>query len=368
MDDSQKLLFGEFPRLVGSPEQFPVFDEGSFDAFVEHSEGEANCYSRISWLANTGDWLLDRVFLDLDGHVSEPLTDTEVVGKLRRDEEFRQSVLGDVVTDVRTIAEFAREQSFPVVGVYTGKGVHVHLLTEPRRNPEQELRTNQKWLVDECELETFDRQVLGDVKRLSRVPNCRRYDPKVSDSTSLFTVPLSLEEMSGITAKELVEWSKSPRQIEEPGESRPPLFTREEYLESYDPTDVRSVEPVDVGEQSYDELTEQIEEWLKEVLQLPCMYERIVTRNPAHPVRFNVAIMLFNVGMTPEDVVEVYSRLGWHDYDPSITRQFAKQIYESGYADMSCASIQEKGLCVFQRDERSDECDAFGYPGGQQEW
>lgn len=369
MDQAQRLLFNSWPRLVGYPEQYPVFDEGTFDAFLEAQEGNANCYSRISWLSNTGEWLLNRIFLDLDGNVPlNGVTDVELVQKLRSDSSFRQEVLGDVVEDVRTVARVCREVSFPLIGVYTGKGVHLHVMTEQRVSPERELRTNQLWLEDECSLQTFDRQVLGDIKRLSRVPNCRRYDERVSTSTDLYAIPLSRNELENITADELVSWSTNPRQIEEPGESPPPLFVRDDYLPDAEKECVHDVEPVEIGEDGIDELTEKMEMWLEDVLQLPCLYERITTRNPAHPIRFNCAIMMFNVGMKPEDVVEIYSRLGWDDFDESITRRFAQQIYERGYADMSCATLQSKGLCVYERGEREDSCHAFGYSGGIQDW
>ena len=370
MNTARELLFGRFPRMVGNPKQFPALDSGSFEEFVKANEGDANCYSRISWLANTGDWMCDRVFLDLDGHVSENgMTQVEMVSKLRTEPEFRTEVLSEVCDDVRSVAELCKKESIPLVGVYTGKGVHLHLLTEQRRFPERELRSNQKWLSDECSLATVDRQVFGDVKRLCRIPNCRRYDEKVGTSTDLYTVPLTREEMLGITPDELVDWSTSPREIEEPGESRPPLFVREDYIPSKEKSDrVVNAEPVDIGEDAYDELNEKMEQWLKDVLQLPCMYQRITTKNPAHPVRFNAAIMMFNVGMKPSDVVEIFGRLGWHDFDPSVTRKFAEQIYDRGYADMSCATIQSKGLCVYSRDDRQDDCDAFGYEGGIQEY
>lgn len=369
MDTAQSVLFDQFPRLVGNPNQFPVFDEGSFDEFLGANEGESNCYSRISWLSNTGEWLLDKVFFDLDGHVPESaLTDVELVTKLQNDRDFRQDLLGEVVDDVRSVASLAVEESLPLVGVYTGKGVHLHVLTEPRRSPGRELRTNQLWISDVCDLDTFDHQVLGDIKRLCRVPNCRRYDTKVSTDTELFTIPLNRRELKDITAYELMKWSLTPKDIEEPGESRPPLFVREDYLPDGPSKKEFNVEPVDVGEKAIDELDEKMEEWLKDVLQLPCMYERIMTRNPAHPIRFNAAVMMFNVGMTPEDVVEVFSRLGWHDFDPQVTRTFANQIYEQGYADMSCATLQSKQLCLYEQGERSSECEAFGYKGGLQEY
>lgn len=366
MDEIQYELFGEFPRFVANPSQWAVFDEGTFDMFLEKNEGQANCYSRISRYGRDGAIMLDRVFLDLDGKVPQSgLTDTELVGRLFRDEQFRQDVLGDVVSDVRSIAELCHKESIPMVGVYTGKGVHIHAFFEERRSPQTAYSSRQKWFVEECDVSTFDEQVRGDMKRLCRVPNCRRYDDKLDASTDLYVVPLSKQEMRELTVDDLVSFCKSPRQIPIPGESPPPFLKAPEY-DSEDTREVVKVEKRDTGE--FSEVTEKLEMWLEDVLQLPCMYERMKTRNPAHYVRLNSAVLMFNAGMSVDEVVTVYSQLGWHDFDKKVTTKHLKQIKRRGYVSMSCAKIQSKGLCVFKQGEREEKCPHYGYEGGESEF
>lgn len=364
MDKVQKELFGDFPRFVGNPNQFCVFDEGSFDLFEEANNGEANCYSRISYVGQDGSLMLDEVFLDLDGELPDnSLTDSEIVSSLRSNEEFRESVLGEVVEDAKSVAQLAADESIPMIGVYTGKGIHLHLLYEPRRNPKKELKSHQSWIASECELSTFDRQVFGDVKRLCRVPNCQRYDDILDTATGLFTVPFTRNELLAMTPKELVEKSRQPRQIELPGRSRPPFFERKEQdVEIEDESDVVR----EVGETV--SIPDNMEEWLKDVLQMPCMYERLTSRNPAHYVRLNSAILLFNAGLSVHDVANVYEQLNWVDFDRKVTLKHLRSVYRKGYASMSCATMQQKGLCVYPQGNREDDCHVFGYEGGDALW
>ena len=368
MDEIQHELMGRFPRFVGQPKQWAVFDEGTFDEFLRHNEGEANCYSRISWYGRDGSIMLDEVFLDLDGDLPGGYgvsSDTDMVERLRNDRNYLNDVLGSVVNDVREIAELCHEESIPVVGVYTGKGVHIHALFEERANPQDAFSSRQRWFKEECDLDTFDEQVNGDMKRLCRVPNCRRYDDKLNTSIDMYTVPLSKEEMRQLTVDELIRFSESPRQIPIPGESRPPFLQAPDY-ESDTSYGVEEVESQETGQMS--EITDKLEAWLQDVLQLPCMIERMQTRNPAHHVRLNSAVLMFNVGMNVSEVMTVFSQLGWHDFDRKVTRKHLKQIKRRGYVSMSCSKIQSKGLCIFPKGERSEKCPHYGYEGGQKEY
>lgn len=365
MDEIQYELFGEMPRFVANPSQWAVFDEGTFDEFVNRNEGGANCYSRISWYGRDGSIMLDKVFLDLDGEVPKGLTDTELVGRLRRDRSFRNDVLGPVVDDARKVAELCVEESIPLIGVYTGKGIHLHALFEERREPQDAFTSRQEWFVGECDLSTFDGQVKGDLKRLCRVPNCRRYDDQLKSSIDMYTIPLSKQELLNITPLELVDWAKTQRYIPVPGESRPPFLQAPDY-DTNSSYEVEEVDQRETGELA--NVTEKLEAWLQDVLQLPCMYERIQTRNPAHYVRLNSAVLMFNVGMSVSEVVAVFSQLGWHDFDREVTRKYLKQIKRRGYVSMSCAKLQSKGLCVYPKGERQEQCPHYGYRGGEREY
>jgi len=35
---------------------------------------------------------------------------------------------------------------------------------------------------------------------------------------------------------------------------------------------------------------------------------------------------------------------------------------------MSCATMQQKGLCVYPKGDREDDCHVFGYTGGDSHW
>ena len=363
MDAVQESLFGKFPRFVGNPNQFCVFDRASFDLFVDANNGSADCYSRISWIGQDGSLMLDKVFLDLDGNVPDSsFTDFELVEKLRSDASFRETVLGDVVDDVRSVVELASDESIPLIGVYTGKGVHLHLFFEPRRYPKKELVSQQSWIVDECNLKTFDQQVLGDVKRLCRVPNCLRYDSVLGRDTGLYTVPFTSNELGSITAEKLVRQSDSPRTIEMPGESRPPFFEKNTSSEITS----EEMEIREVGQTV--SVPDNLDAWLEDVVQMPCVYERLMSRNPAHYVRMQGAILLFNAGLSVEDVTMVYSQLNWADFDRKVTKKQLKHIYRKGYSSFSCGTMQEKGLCVYEQGTRESNCDVFGYSGGDMFW
>jgi hypothetical protein len=362
MDKSQRILFGDFPRFVANPMQWPALNEDMFDMFLDHNEGESQCYSRISWYSPDGSLMLDRVFLDLDGNKPEDMTDTEMIDSMRSNPSVAEQILGEVVEDSRSIAKLCREESIPVVGVYTGKGMHIHALFEVRKDPRRELRSLQNWMVDKADLKTFDSQVRGDVKRLCRVPNCRRYDDRLDSPIDMWTVPLDVNELSNLTIDKLLEWSRNPRQIDVPGESRPPFIEAAGYTNSRS-YNINKVEQREVGQMA--DTTDKLEKWLQDVLQLPCMYNRIMTRNPAHYVRLNSAVMMFNAGLSVDEVLSVFTQLNWRDSDVETTRRHLTQIYMKGYSSMSCSTIQMKGLCVFDSGERKDRCDHYGYEGGQ---
>lgn len=111
---------------------------------------------------------------------------------------------------------------------------------------------------------------------------------------------------------------------------------------------------------------EEVAEMAKELLRMPCMYERVIQPNPGHEVRRNLAVMLFNIGFSVDQAERFIRRLNWRDYNPKVTREQLQHIWDNGYADMSCTTMQAKGLCTRQEDPRS--CETYGWSGGSPEW
>lgn len=377
-------LFGEFPRFVGlvgkemgdEADQFITFDETTFNIFLDRNYGERNIYTRVSHIGESGSSVVDKVFLDLDvdleGTKHEDKNDMELVAEMRSDRKVADDVLGQVVSDARSAARFIDEElGWPAVGIYSGMGIHIHILTRPAASPSRRLRTTAKMIEAEAGLETLDDKGTreGDYNRLCRVSNCQRIDQS-GTPIELFTIPLTMDEMKELETDKLLEKSREKKNIPLPDGRKPELQVWDEY-ETSSKEDLEDVEVREVGEMATDEIDSHLEKFLEDAVRMPCMYKRIQTRNPDHDVRFNTAILLFNCGLRPRDVVDIYSRLGWFDFDKDITLRHLENIWDNGYSSMSCKTIQERGLCNPEwesLDERKAECPTFGWEGGDTLW
>jgi len=380
MDPIQRLLYGKFPRRVGNPVQWAVHSESEVDAFIEECEGERNLYSTISHfdLSEGGGVVSDKISIDLDSPMKEaafPQTgrDDEKIMLMREDPDLAEEVLGEVVEDARRIARRAEREEIPLVAVFSGFGIHLHLLYQEELQARQQLATTVRRYLDELDLNTLDIQLIGDVQRILRMPNVRRVyvdadrGESITDDThtmpcNLYTIPLTRDEVKDLTVEELFDWSTSPRQIPIPDQERPGMKIYDDYLEER--ATVRGEVEVEIDVANYER--EGLLNMLKELLQMPCMYERLVQPNPHHMVRFNSAILLFNAGFSREEIEDMFMSLGWVDADRKKTRKFLKQIHKRGYSDMSCQTIQSLGLCT--RKEEPEECSTYGWGGGQAEW
>lgn len=374
---ANRELFGETPRHVGlvGPErgenrnQFLAFDRTNFRMFLDANYGEHNMYTRISYIGDEGGSILNEVFLDLDVDKPDDTDDyaSEIIPEMREDRMVADEVLGDVVEDARRAARYLEARDWPAIGVFSGLGIHVHALTEPAVQPDRELKTMTRKIDAEADLSTLDEKGArqGDYNRLCRIANCPRIG-KDGHPLGLYTIPLTRDELKDITPEELLKWSQEPRQIQIPRGDRPQMEIVEDFEDDSE-GGVVDVEVQEIGDVANGNMEEQFEEFLTDALKMPCMYERIMTRNPDHNVRLNCAVLLYNCGLTVTDVSEIFKRLGWFDYDPDITRDKLEHIYKNGYRSMSCQTVQEKGLCVYDREERED-CPTFGWRGGQNNW
>lgn len=375
MDDSQRQLFGEFPRAVGSPEQHIVHSEGEFDLFTETVLGRRNAYSSLSWFPG-GKVVCDKVSFDFDSAGKESafeagLRDDEKIELMRNDEDLAEEVLGQVCEDVRAIAKNLLVCDFPVMGVFSGFGVHVHALTQPQENPGDNMGSTARYWREQLGLPTLDHKPIGDEQRIMRVPNMKRVHLKdIFDGDApryecdLWTVPLTGEELAEITPHGLLELSKEPRpSVTVKADERPEMPFYEDYTREERAVTMRPDRPSVEGEIS----DKGVDWYVKELLQMPCMYENLLLDpEPPHEIRLNSAVLMFNIGMEPAEVLGIFEAIGWDDWDRAVTRKQLKQVYQRGYSDMSCKTLREKGFCT--RQEEPVECETYGWSGGEAEW
>lgn len=395
MDAVQRLLFGEFPRRVGTPAQHWVFNAAQFDLFVDAVSGARNAYSTLGRLDVQHGQIVrevaDKVVFDLDspakadegepgdwsifdGDASAEPSAAEVADLMRSDPDIRDQILGQPCEDARRLVRQSQSDGIPVVGVFTGFGLHVHQLYQPTADPQVAMTTISAKYADEAALETMDWEVIGQVERLVRVPNIERRNVVTEGrtivdgaGTALWQVPLDADELREITPRRLLVLAEGPRDLETYQvhlDDRPQMPVWEEYRDEQNDTADVPQRPVDRRTAAFDDAG--IEDLLSDLLSMPCMVERIMQPNPEHAVRVNSAVLLFNAGLKPHQVCDLFSRLGWVDFDRETTRDYLNGIYKAGYSDMSCSTIREKRLCT--RADEPEACPTYQWSGGEVEW
>jgi hypothetical protein len=374
MDKVQKELYGTFPRAVGNPNQWIVHSEGEFDVFLENNNGKWNCYSSIARFPAPGGIVGDKVSYDFDSPGKDDVFydvegDHIKVEMMREDPDIAEEVLGQVARDAGHLAKESMKNGIPTIGVFTGLGIHVHQLFQPTPNPADAITSTAIKCIEELNLETADKIPVGDVQRILRVPNCQRvhvegvFDETKSIPCPLYTIPLTAKELEEFGPQELLEESKEPRQIDlDYLPERPEMRVFDDYLDEQFQAMANSA--LEITMEDYQD--EDFARFVKRILKMPCMYERVIQPNPRHDVRRNLAVLLFNMGYSVDRAVSLIRRLNWRDFNQKTTRAHLQHIWDKGYADMSCRTMIERGLCTRMDDPES--CPTYGWKGGQAEW
>ena len=392
MTPTQDTLFGQAPRRVGTPSQHWVFHPEQVDLFIDAINGRRNAYATAGWWDFAEGSVCDKVLYDLDstakaephetggwsifdGTESEEPPDDEVVQMMRNDPDLADRILGDVCEDARALADRSDDENVPIVGVFSGFGIHIHQLYGPTLNPSVAMSTTALRYVDRTSIETADHSIFGQTERICRIPNCERVADSVKAGGNIvdgrgcgiYTVPLTAAELASVDPQWLLDVSHSPREISVPdAEARPEMRVWNDYETGHEETaDIppRPLNPNDESETADDDVR-----WLVEnLISMPCIRQRLLDDpNPDHDVRVYATVLLLNVGLNPQQVVDLYSMINWVDWDRSVTAKQVQSIYKHGYSDRSCKALRQKGLCV--KSEEPETCRAFGWNGGKCEW
>lgn len=388
MDASQTALFGRFPRRVGTPNQHWVFSEAQFDLFLDTIEGVRNAYTTVNQMpidpSARGLFRLNAnsVFYDFDGNKDalprgEDTPADEAVALMRGSSSLAKEVIGDAVADARELAQRSAHDGVPVLGVFSGFGVHVHQLYQPTAEGVQTKQASTaRRYIDLLDLQTADTTVIDNGQRICRVPNVERTTTpgprgEVRDGrgTGLWTVPLDGADLRTLKVRDLLDLSTARRPVEHLNlqpEDRPEMGVFTDYVDDLTAGSDGYGTPRPVEErETTDEQQDDARALLEELVRMPCMVERLDQPNPCHTVRVNGAVMLFNAGLTVSEVMGVFRSLNWTDWDHQTTKKHLTHIHRSGYSDQNCSTLREKGLCV--KDHPVD-CRTYGWGGGRAEW
>lgn len=378
MDTAQQILYGSFPRTVGTAandddfEQNFVHSEGEFDIFFDHVKNDKNVYSSICRFRSDMRHVLDKVVFDFDSPMKESAfpedySDGDKIDAMREDGNLAEEVLGTVWEDAQRLIQYCSEHDIPAISVFSGMGVHCHLLYQDRVNPTQEKITISKFLIDECDLRTWDRKIVPDTRRVLRVPNSQRIDD--GEPTGAWLIPMTEPEVLHNDVHSVLDRSRSPKDIQQHDryqhDSRPTM----EVIEGYENVDEDTVGTIELSDVSSD-VSDEVEWIVRECIALPCVRERFLSPNPDHMIRFNGVVHLYQNGFTPDEVREIIQKIGWVDYDSGITKKMTDQIWNRGYSESSCNKLQSLGLCVFGPNfddfaDEPEECETHRWTSGK---
>lgn len=364
MTPTQRILFGSFIRDAGIPSRFPLFSESHFNSFVQKAGGNYNLYCAISRY-DYPDYYCDKILYDFDaswdGLFDIDAEPPEKFRLLRDDNDLAEKFLGEVVEEAKKLTRASIEEDIPVIGVFTGKGIHIYQLYQEEKNPRKQLQSTANRYKEELNLNHLDPKPIGDVMRISRIPGSQRMWERGSDRIPcpIYTIPLTVSDLLSMTPEWLLKNSYGPSTVsfDIPSE-KPTMQIFDDYLRT----------GLSIPQQEFDPETATIDdeflEWyIKRVVKMPCVSERALTNSPSHEIRLNFAIHLFNSGLTPNSVLGIISQLGWKDFDRKTTEKQLKQIYRRGYSEWSCQTMRgsegETGLCV--RSENPRECPVYGW-------
>jgi len=377
MDTAQEILFDGFPRTVAWTEgdslrQSFIHSSSSFDLFFETNRDKSNLYASTCRFREDMRHILPLVFFDFDSSMKESVfdgdtEDREKVTMMRENEQLAEEVLGSVWSDVQSLIGRCIDKEIPVVSVFSGLGVHCHLLYQERVQPVQEKVSISNYFIDESDLDTWDRQVITDTRRVLRIPNSQRIDD--SDADDVWCIPITEQEVLNNSIHDLLQRCKKPKGIpyhdRYKQENRPEM----EVKEGYEDVDEETTGTIQLQESAAE--VDGLSVWIVDnCIPMPCVRERFKSQNPDHRIRLSGACSLFQAGFEPKEVQKIIVGLGWVDYDANKTMKFLKQAWSRKYSEFSCSALKSHGLCVYgpDFDDRSDDpsdCETYKYKSGE---
>ncbi|MHA1869050.1 MAG: hypothetical protein ACTSXD_13485 [Candidatus Heimdallarchaeaceae archaeon] len=147
-------MFLKFPREIATPKRQVVWSLKEFIRTINRLNTKKNLYTSLyaySCEGNNIDYdkpIIDKIFFDLDGKSAK----NDIYKLLEKTEKYKKII------------------------IFSGGGFHLYILTKDRifRSPniaKSSLLYYQENFTKNLDLESLDTHVLGDIRRITRIPN-----------------------------------------------------------------------------------------------------------------------------------------------------------------------------------------------------
>ncbi|MBU2613808.1 hypothetical protein KJ925_05150 [Patescibacteria group bacterium] len=307
LDYTTRLLFSPFlDREVANPKRAVINTEKEFVDFIEMNNGRKDCYASLYTLGGT----INKIFWDLDGK--------------------------NALKDAKELYSFFISKNYKAIPIASGKkGFNIHLILRPIEYydlPKKLLTNAYLSIISDVFGErenTVDPHVIGDLRRVCRIPNTLR-----PPNNSCWCTYLPPDKFLNMSDENVAEHIKSPKTYSYDNGKYLPVLTDFKY-EGREVNISYSAIPAGTGEIG------DGNQYLKNILR-PCLYRYIRYQNPYHFIRVATTIDLLDVGCTEHEILKIYSMLHWKDFDANITKY---QIDTCKYLrKYSCKRLRAKGI------------------------
>ena len=304
-DQLTNQLFGKFPREVGIRSN--IYNMDAMQRYLVENDGSNDCYTSIYTLDN----VVDKIYFDFDGYAS-------------------------ALEDAKRVYKWLIAEGHSVVVIASGKkGIHIYVLLKPIPTT-KELLSQATWGIlksvfgNNYTKTTVDPHCIGDIRRISRIPNTRR-----PPQNKFWCTPLPPEFMN-FRWMDVINWTRMPHEFSEA--PRPTQTIND--IPHLKLVDIADITPALIAQPV---VSSGSNELLKAYLR-PCLYNAINVPNPLHVARVATATDLLQV-FSPDDVRTFLEPMNWLDWNNSITLSQIKSCKH--LKPYTCSKLRSIGMCMY---------------------
>lgn len=314
------LNFKTMPRYVGNPAQYLISSVDEFNTFLQNNNGMCTCFTSV-YSIKGNQALVDKIFFDFD----------------------HPTKLHNALYDCRKLVENA--VAYPI---FTGgKGFHAYIPLDPKWYPLDEagrlLKRVQKYVKKLYNLKTSDEKVMGDARRLTRIPYTKHVN-RFGFVSESYCTPLTPQMLLDNDMDEIIELSKHPKKIKW---SEPlPRMNLTDIIKHLNIPKLEDLQPKVIQGTDYKYHSDA---FVTQIIPKMCIHNSLLSGNPHWLARLDAVIWFKNLGWNTSRIIEFFSKLNSLDFDWNLTTYHVTHAYRAYNYLFSCDKIKKEGLCVQEK-------------------
>ena len=321
------LNFNKMPRFVGNPKQSMIRSQRELNEFIHANNGINTCFTSVySFNEEATHVLVDKIFLDLDSEKKPH----------------------NALYDAQELSTYCFEEyEIPAYIVYSGsKGYHGYVPFAPEWMTVEDgvdaIRAVQTNLVNEARLRTADPKIVGDIRRLCRIPITKHVN-RFGQVNGRYCMPLDFNMLYEMSHDEIVRRSYAPEKIGWYYTTGLPTITEFIGMFGID-TEVELIQVFAGREVSYRNYDDK---FVVGLFPQMCIHNDLLSRNPRAITRFYVVVFLKEVlGWGINSIIEFFDGLRMIDFDIAKTTYHVNYIYQKYVKVPACKKLRLEGVCV----------------------